>query len=428
MAPRAVKREDDDGTKYTEAQILEYYGAKKGAKKWIALGKWAEDQKAATKATAKANPKAKAKAKAKVKVNVKVADFSALEKGMKIQAEADGKWFPAEVVSVKKTSVKVHWIGYTAASNEVMGAERLRSKAITYSVPGKEKKGPKPQTLGGDELLEVTKGTTAPIGGQVPGTSGLRKKTKQFMEGNYLANYVQSVFNALIEEGVPMKGGTLVVSGDGRFWNPDAIQIIIKMAFANGVGTVWCGTGGLLSTPATSAVIRCHGKGGEAFGGFICSASHNPGGINDDFGIKYNCENGGPAPEKLTDKMVAQTAKITELLTCEKIPTIDLTKAAVFKIGDRTVEVFDCVEDHLKLLKKCFNFNQIRGLLRNKDFSLCYDCMSGVRGLMHEESLRRRLAPRKGPAPMRIPRKTSEALSQLGMVTLTPTSPTQSSL
>merc|ERR1719157_286778 len=108
--------------------------------------------------------------------------------------------------------------------------------------------------------MTVTTKTTEPIAGQVPGTSGLRKKTKQFMEGNYLANYVQSVLNTLKETGTPVEGGTLVVSGDGRFWNPEAIQIIIKMAFASGVGSVWCGQHGLLSPPATSAVIRCRGK------------------------------------------------------------------------------------------------------------------------------------------------------------------------
>ncbi|CAK0823080.1 unnamed protein product [Prorocentrum cordatum] len=134
--------------------------------------------------------------------------------------------------------------------------------------------------------LAVATVSTKPIEGQKPGTSGLRKKTKVFMGENYLANYVQSVFNTLIDLKVPVKGGTLVVSGDGRYWNSEAIQIIIKMAFANGVSRVWCGTDGLLSTPATSAVIRCRGKGNEPFGGFICSASHNPGGINDDFGIQ----------------------------------------------------------------------------------------------------------------------------------------------
>merc|ERR1712050_364824 len=129
----------------------------------------------------------------------------------------------------------------------------------------------------------------------------------------------------------------------------------IKMALAAGVGKIWCGTGGLLSTPATSAVIRCRDGGFKPFGGFICSASHNPGGINDDFGIKYNCENGGPAPEKMTNKMVEWTAKITELKSCEGIPALDLTKACTYSIGGKTVEVFDCVEDHLASLQKCFD-------------------------------------------------------------------------
>merc|ERR1719506_3076198 len=146
------------------------------------------------------------------------------------------------------------------------------------------------------------------------------------MDGYYLHNFVQSVFNAVVETGTQIAGGTLVVSGDGRFWNKDAIQIIIKIALANGVKRIWIGSGGLLSTPATSCVIRNHGGGGEAFGGFICSASHNPGGITEDFGIKYNCENGGPAPEKMTDRMVSHTAKITEIKMCEKVPVIDISK------------------------------------------------------------------------------------------------------
>ncbi|CAJ1425175.1 unnamed protein product, partial [Effrenium voratum] len=222
---------------------------------------------------------------------------------------------------------------------------------------------------------------TKPIEGQKPGTSGLRKKTKEFMEGTYLANFVQSVFNTLGEEGVPLAGGTLVVSGDGRFWNPEAIQIIIKMAFAAGVGRVWCGTGGLLSTPATSAVIRARGKGMEPFGGFICSASHNPGGINDDFGIKYNCENGGPAPEKVTNKMLEWTAKITELKTCSKIPDFDLSKPETYELPEgKVVEVFDCVEDHLKVLKQCFDFESIKKLIAMPEFSMTYDSMCGVQG------------------------------------------------
>merc|ERR1719203_1427381 len=142
---------------------------------------------------------------------------------------------------------------------------------------------------------------------------------------------------------VPVEGGTLVVSGDGRYWNDKAIQIIIKMAFANGVATVWCGTDGLLSTPATSAVIRARGEGFVPFGGFICSASHNPGGPDNDFGIKYNCENGGPAPDKLNDQTVAWTGKIKEFFICEKLPDVSLDAPAIHQFGDKTVEIFDPV-------------------------------------------------------------------------------------
>mmetsp|Transcript_20439 Transcript_20439/g.36673 ORF Transcript_20439/g.36673 Transcript_20439/m.36673 type:complete len:605 (-) Transcript_20439:232-2046(-) len=222
---------------------------------------------------------------------------------------------------------------------------------------------------------------TKPIAGQKPGTSGLRKKTKDFMAENYLANYVQSVFNAIVESGTKVEGGTLVVSGDGRYWNPEAIQIIIKMAFANGVSRVWCGTDGLLSTPATSAVIRYRGKSFEPFGGFICSASHNPGGINDDFGIKYNCENGGPAPEKATDKMVEWTGKITEYKLCSAIPDLDLSRPKIYSLPDgKSVEVFDCVEDHLAVLKQCFDFKSMKKLVQHPDFTMTYDSMCGVQG------------------------------------------------
>jgi len=255
----------------------------------------------------------------------------------------------------------------------------------------------------GDLTVETL--TTAPIDGQKPGTSGLRKKTKVFMEGYYLHNYVQSVLNTLLDSGVPVAGGTLVVSGDGRYWNDKAIQIIIKMAFAAGVGTVWVGTGGLLSTPATSAVIRSRDGGFKPFGGFICSASHNPGGITEDFGIKYNCENGGPAPEKMTDKMVEWTAKVTEIKICSKVPDFDLSKPATFKVGDRKVEVFDCVEDHLAVLKKCFDFESIKKLVANPDFSLVYDSMSGVQGPYARKIIEQELGAKKGSCTNADPRE-----------------------
>lgn len=280
--------------------------------------------------------------------------------------------------------------------------EELKSKC-TYAGVNFRTIGMCATSLSGS--LDVEAVETSPIEGQKPGTSGLRKKTKVFMEGYYLHNYVQSVFNALKETGVPVEGGTLVVSGDGRYWNPDAIQIIIKMALANGVGRVWLGTKGLLSTPATSAVIRARGGGFEPFGGFICSASHNPGGITEDFGIKYNCENGGPAPEKATDIMVAQTAKITEFKICSKVPTIDLSKPAVFTIGDRIIEVFDCVEDHLSVLKKCFDFDAIKSLMSRPDFTLCYDSMSGVQGPYAKQILEVELGGKSGSCTNAIPRE-----------------------
>eukprot|EP00428_Durinskia_dybowskii_P000774 CAMPEP_0170295168 /NCGR_PEP_ID=MMETSP0116_2-20130129/47707_1 /TAXON_ID=400756 /ORGANISM="Durinskia baltica, Strain CSIRO CS-38" /LENGTH=613 /DNA_ID=CAMNT_0010546717 /DNA_START=62 /DNA_END=1903 /DNA_ORIENTATION=- len=227
----------------------------------------------------------------------------------------------------------------------------------------------------------VTTEPTTPIDGQKPGTSGLRKKTKVFMQKNYLNNFVQATFDALKSDGVTVEGGTLVVSGDGRYWNKVAIQVIIKMAVANGVKTVWVGQDGLLSTPAASAVIRTRGAGFVPFGGFILSASHNPGGIDEDFGIKFNCENGGPAPEKLTEKMFDNTKSIKEYKICKGFPDIDISSPGINLVGGKvTVEVFDCTDDHVALLKKVFDFEAIKTLIARKDFSMVYDSMNGVQG------------------------------------------------
>jgi len=231
--------------------------------------------------------------------------------------------------------------------------------------------------------MEVTTVVTKPIAGQKPGTSGLRQKTRTFMGESYLQNFVQSVFDALVSEGVAVKGGTLCVSGDGRYFNSTAIQIIIKMAAAAGVTRVWCGTGGLLSTPAMSAVIRTRDPAGGAapIGGFILSASHNPGGIDEDFGIKYNGENGGPAPEKLTDKIYKNTTTIAEYKICSGLPDVALDAPAKHKLADGfEVVVFPCVEDHVALLKKVFDFGAIKKLFERKDFSMIYDSMNGVQG------------------------------------------------
>jgi len=245
-------------------------------------------------------------------------------------------------------------------------------------------------------MLAVTEIPTSPIEGQKPGTSGLRKSTATFMGPNYLQNFVQSTLNAL--PAAQLSGGTLVVSGDGRYFMPEAVQVVIKMAAAAGVDRIWVGQHGLLSTPAVSAVIRNRkpaevatdgtavAGGKAAFGGFILTASHNPGGPDGDFGVKYNCENGGPAPEKITDAIFAQTQALTTLRVCAALPDIDLGTPAVHAFSDgggRTVvvEVFDAAEDHVALLRDgVFDFGALKALLARPDFSMAYDCMHGVQG------------------------------------------------
>ncbi|XP_044494189.1 phosphoglucomutase, cytoplasmic [Mangifera indica] len=233
-------------------------------------------------------------------------------------------------------------------------------------------------------VFSVTRKQTSPIDGQKPGTSGLRKKVKVFMQPNYLQNFVQSTFNALTPEKV--RGATLVVSGDGRYYSKDAIQIIIKMAAANGVRRVWVGQNGLLSTPAVSAVIRerVGADGSKATGAFILTASHNPGGPHEDFGIKYNMENGGPAPEGITDKIFENTKTIKEYLVAEDLPDVDILTIGVTSFGGPEgqfdVEVFDSASDYVKLMKSIFDFESIKKLLTSPKFTFCYDALHGVAG------------------------------------------------
>jgi len=234
--------------------------------------------------------------------------------------------------------------------------------------------------------LSVSVLATSPISGQKPGTSGLRKPTQTFMKGLYLHNFVQSCFDALQAEKTDMSG-TLVIGGDGRYYNLEAIQIILKIAVGNGVRRFWIGQNGFLSTPATSAVIRERGPVyKKAFGAFILTASHNPGGPDADFGIKYNCENGGPAPERLTDLIYKNTTTVKEIKWAASFPEIDVQTPGIKSVdatdGSQTVvvEVIDCTENHVKLLKSIFDFDSIRTLLNRPDFSMVYDCMSGVQG------------------------------------------------
>ena len=212
---------------------------------------------------------------------------------------------------------------------------------------------------------------TRPIEGQRPGTSGLRKKVAVFRQSGYLENFVQSIFDSL--EGIA--GATLVLGGDGRYFNDRAIQTIVRMAAANGFGRVLVGRNGILSTPAASCVIRARG----AFGGIILSASHNPGGPDGDFGIKYNAGNGGPAPESLTEAIYRRTLAIDRLLTIEAAD-IDLAALGATMVGDSRVEVIDPVADHAELMESLFDFPAIARLLARPGFRMLFDAMHAVTG------------------------------------------------
>ncbi len=222
-------------------------------------------------------------------------------------------------------------------------------------------------------MTQIQRIPTQPIAGMKPGTSGLRKRVKEFADGHYLANFVQSVFNA-VKPDAGFAGLTLVVGGDGRFYNDVAIQLVIRMAAANGFARVLVGTNGILSTPAASHVIRKR----QAFGGLILSASHNQGGPDGDFGIKFNASNGGPAPEKITDAIYAQTLKITELLTIES-PDIDVSKVASHSAGPLKVEVIDSVADYVELMKELFDFPALKAMFAG-GFRLAFDSMHAVTG------------------------------------------------
>src|SRR5215212_4613906 len=235
--------------------------------------------------------------------------------------------------------------------------------------------------MGGEALTPIREGSaqtvpTQPFEGQRPGTSGLRKKTRVFMQPGYLENFVQSVFDAVREDAddAGFEGETLVVGGDGRFYNREAIQTIIRMAAANGFGRVLVGRGGILSTPAVSAVIRRR----EAFGGLVLSASHNPGGIEEDFGIKYNTRNGGPAPESVTERIYAGTQSIERYLTVEH-GDVDLEQTGGVRVGRTEVVVIDPLEDYTGLMEELFDFERLRAYFASGHHML-FDAMSAVTG------------------------------------------------
>ena len=211
---------------------------------------------------------------------------------------------------------------------------------------------------------------TTPFAGQRPGTSGLRKKVAEFLQPGYLENFVEAIFNTLGD----CHGRTLVVGGDGRYFNRTAIGVILRMAAAHGFAKVLVGQHGILSTPAVSCVIRKHG----AFGGLILSASHNPGGPDGDFGIKYNGENGGPAPEKFTEAVHIATESLAVYRIVDA-PAPDFDSIGTFSFEGMRVEVIDSVADYAELMQELFDFGAIRRLFAG-GFTMRYDGMHAVGG------------------------------------------------
>ena len=235
--------------------------------------------------------------------------------------------------------------------------------------------------------------TTTPYGDQKPGTSGLRKKVPVFQQKNYAENFIQSIFDAL--EG--FEGETLVIGGDGRYYNREVIQIALKMAAANGFGRVLVGRGGILSTPAASNVIRKY----KAFGGIVLSASHNPGGPTEDFGIKYNIGNGGPAPEKITDAIFARS-KVIDSYKISDVADINLDAEGTQELDGMTVTVIDPVADYAELMESLFDFDAIRKLIGG-GFRVVFDAMSAVTGPYAKEIIEKRLGAPKGSVMNFIP-------------------------
>ncbi|MEM1366929.1 MAG: alpha-D-glucose phosphate-specific phosphoglucomutase [Cyanobacteria bacterium P01_H01_bin.15] len=219
--------------------------------------------------------------------------------------------------------------------------------------------------------MDIATVTTTSFNDQKPGTSGLRKSVKQFQTPHYLENFIQSIFDSLPD----FTGKILVVGGDGRFYNRTAIQTILKMAAANGWGRVLVGQGGILSTPAASCVIRKY----QALGGIILSASHNPGGPDGDFGVKYNVANGGPAPEKITSAIFARSQAIANYQIL-KAADLNLDRVGSFKLGTLEVEVIDSVAIYSEMLAGLFDFQAIRELLSRDGYRVCMDSMHAVTG------------------------------------------------
>jgi len=228
---------------------------------------------------------------------------------------------------------------------------------------------------------------TRPFKDQKPGTSGLRKRVRVFRQPHYLENFVQAIFDTQKD----LQGGTLVIGGDGRYHNREAIQVILHMAAANGVSRVLVGAGGILSTPAASCVIRKH----HAQGGIVLSASHNPGGPEGDFGIKYNIANGGPAPESVTGAIYQATLNIERYRLAEA-PHVDIDHPGETRVGDMQVEIIDPVADYAALMESLFDFDRIAALFNSGLFSMRFDAMHAVTGPYATRILEQRLGAEPG--------------------------------
>ena len=236
--------------------------------------------------------------------------------------------------------------------------------------------------------IKVQPVKTQPFTDQKPGTSGLRKTVNHFKQSDYLQNFVQSIFNCLKPQ---LLGSTLVLGGDGRYYNRESIQVILRMASANGVAKVILGQGGILSTPAASHLIRKN----QALGGIILSASHNPGGMNGDFGIKYNISNGGPAPEDFTDAVFEESKNISEYHIAS-IKGIPLDILGEYTLDKMKIEIIDAVDDYAELMISLFDFPKIRELINHRSFSLCFDAMYAVTGPYAKKILEQMLGAEEG--------------------------------
>ncbi|MCB1760434.1 MAG: alpha-D-glucose phosphate-specific phosphoglucomutase [Gammaproteobacteria bacterium] len=235
--------------------------------------------------------------------------------------------------------------------------------------------------------MDIQQIQSKPFSDQRPGTSGLRKKVKVFQQSGYLENFVQAVFDTQGD----LAGGALTLGGDGRYYNREAIQIILRMAAANGVSRVLVGRGGILSTPAASCVIRKY----RTQGGIILSASHNPGGPEEDFGIKFNTANGGPAAEKVTEAIFQRTREIESYRTIEAAP-VDIDQCGSTTLGGMTVEVIDSVSDYAELMRQLFNFDAIHQLFNSGLFRMRFDAMHAVTGPYAVEILEQILGAEEG--------------------------------